>query len=315
MIPIVFISDENFIMQTHIVIKSLIATKNPGTKYDIFVVMAECSIQKQQELKVLETNDVKINFIEASLDEFKDIKQLAHIPIACLLKFKICDFVVKYDKIIYLDGDIIVRGDLSLLYQINVENYYAGAVQALENIHNGEKRYNAGVMLFNAKRMREEKMSDKLIAARKKLGDRGSMDQQTFNLLLSDQMRDIPCKYNCIAYKIIGGEKKNFKIENLNKLYNENYVSNKEMVDDAVIIHYATGGKPWRYTYIPCSKEWFAYYKTSIYKTVKIKRDNRFSAHYKGFKRVMKSSGIRGIIKKIKEYLTGGNSDIANHWG
>ena len=317
MIPIVFISDANFIMQTHVAMRSLIMNKNVDTQYDIYVVMAECPEDKKQKLKVLETEQVKVNFIDASLEEFRDIKQLAHIPIACLLKFKICDFVKNYDKIIYLDGDIYVRGDLTKLYECDLADYYAAAVPSLENIFNGEKRINAGIMLFNAKKMRDDKMADKLIAVRKELGDRGSMDQQTFNLVLAEQITELPCEYNCIPHKIIGAEKNVYKIEELNKLYHKNYLSKEEMVEDAVIIHYATGGKPWKYTYIPCSEEWYECYRTSIYGDIKLKRDSLMMAHMKGFVRVLKEKGMKGILGRIKYYTVDRNKvdDTSKNWG
>lgn len=317
MIPVVFISDENFIMQTHIAMKSLIMNKNPDTEYDIFVVMAECSEAKKKELSVLASDQIHVNFVEASLEEFRDIKQLAHIPIACLLKFKICDLVKDYDKLIYLDGDIIVRGDLTKLYEIDLGDAYAAAVPSLETIYLDERRINAGVMLFNAKKMRENTMSQKLISYRKGLGDRGSMDQQTFNLVMGDEITILPCEYNCIPHKIIGPEKNIFKIEDLNNLYGTNYTSSKDMVKDAIIIHYATGGKPWKYTYIPCGEEWYAYYKKSIYSGTKLKRDNKLQAHMKGFVRVLKNKGIKGILGRIKYYTIDRNKidDTTKNWG
>lgn len=317
MIPIVFISDENFVMQTHIAIRSLILNKAVNTEYDIYVVLAECSESKKKELKVLETEQVKVNFIDTSLEEFRDIKQLAHIPIACLLKFKVCDFIKNYDKIIYLDGDIYVRGDLTKLYNCDIQEYYAAAVPSLETIFNHEKRINAGIMLFNAKKMRDDCMSNQLIAVRKELGDRGSMDQQTFNLLMSEQMTTLPCEYNCIPHKIIGAEKNVYKIEDLNKLYQKNYKNKKEMVDKAIIIHYATGGKPWRYTYIPCSKEWYECYKCSIYGKIKLRRDTKLQAHMKGFLRVLKNKGIKGVVSRVKYYTIDRNKidEISNDWG
>ncbi len=36
--------------------------------------------------------------------------------------YDIYDLVPHYDKLLYLDGDIIVRDDLSCLYQIEFEN-------------------------------------------------------------------------------------------------------------------------------------------------------------------------------------------------
>lgn len=317
MIPVVFISDENFVMQTHVAIKSMISNKNQDTEYDVYVVMAECPEEKKDELRVLGSEQVHINFVDASLEEFHDIKQLAHIPVACLLKFKICDFVEKYDKLLYLDGDIYVRGDLSELYDIDLKDQYAAAVTSLECIYLEERRINAGIMLFNARKMREKRMAEKLISVRKSLGDRGSMDQQTFNMVLADKIGELPCEYNCVPHKLIGGEKKAFPIDKLNALYHTNYLSNKDMVDHAVIIHYATGGKPWKYTWIPCGDEWYKCYLESIYGNKKLHRETRLESHGKGFVRVLKNKGLSGIWARIKHYTVerGKVSDTMKNWG
>ena len=71
-----------------------------------YVVTADCAETAKRKFKRLEKKDMRVNIVEASLEEYRDIKQLAHIPIACLLKFNICDLVSSYEKIIYLDGDI-----------------------------------------------------------------------------------------------------------------------------------------------------------------------------------------------------------------
>lgn len=317
MIPIVFITDENFIMQTHIAIKSVIENKKAETEYDIFIVMAECPEKKKKELEILQTKQVSVHFVSASLEDFRDIKQLAHIPIACLLKFNICELVPQYDKIIYLDGDICVRGDLTDLYRVELADNYAAAVPSLENIFTKKDNINAGVMLFNAKKMREDKMAVKLLEVRKSLGDRGSMDQQTFNLVISDKMGKIPCKYNCIPSRLFGNEKKVYGIDDLNALYHTDYRTKKDMLDDAVVIHYATGEKPWKYTYIPCADEWYAYYGNSIYKDRKLKRDTFLTAHAKGFFNVLKKKGIRGVLNRLYYYTLGRKKvdDTIKNWG
>lgn len=317
MIPVVFISDENFIMQTHVAIKSMIINKCKDTEYDIYVIMAECPEDKKEQLSVLQCADVNINFIEASLDEVREIKQMAHIPISCLLKFKICELVNTYDKLLYLDGDVIVRSDLTELYEIDLKDKYAAAVPSIENIYADSAKINAGVMLFNAKKMRMEKMADKLLAIRKTLGNRGSMDQQTFNMVLSGEIAEMPYEYNCIPDKIIGRERKQYPIDRLNKLYNTSFSDSEEMVRCAKIIHYATGEKPWKYKFVSCADEWYCYYMKTIYKNEKLRRDSKISAHFKGAIRVFREKGLSGVWMKIRSYTLDKHKvdEIKKNWG
>lgn len=317
MIPIVFITDENFIMQTGVAITSLINNKNADTVYDIYVVAAECSQDKKNELYLIELNGSKINIIDASLAKYTDIKQLAHIPISCLLKFEICDMITNYDKIIYLDGDLYVKGDISELYSIDMGANYIAGVPSIEMAYSDKKMINAGIMLFNAKKMREDGMSTKLIEVRRGLGDRGSMDQQTFNLVMKDRTGILPLKYNYIPDKIVGAEKNKYPLEVINRIYGTNYKKKSEIVDDAVIIHFATGTKPWKYTFVPCGEKWYDCYKNSVFQKYSIKRKTRIQAHATGLIRTVKEKGIVGVVNRAVDVVMTrlgfgrGNSD----WG
>lgn len=303
MVPIVFITDENFIMQTVVAMTSLYQNKKEDTVYDVFVVTAECSASAKTKLQQLAQKDMKIHVIEASLDAYRDIKQLAHIPIACLLKFNICDLVADYDKLIYLDGDIYVRGDLTELYDIALGECYAGGVPSLEMLMTDKRMINAGIMLFNAKKMRDERIADILVQERKKLGDRGSMDQQTFNLVLGDKIQFIPPKYNCIPDKFLGEAKRVYKLEAVNDLYATDYSSFKALVEDAVIVHFASGMKPWRFSFVPCADEWYQAYKASIYRDVPLPRKNLLQARVTGALKQLRKNGVKGFLKRLGEHV------------
>ena len=305
MIALGFLTDENFIMQTGVAIHSIIANKNKDTRIDIFVIAAECG-EKAMVLKKMETEDVHITIREASLEQYRDVKQLAHIPIACLLKFNICDLIPEYDKLLYLDGDIIVRGDLTEAYNFDLGDYYLAAVPSVDNLAQPGRRFiDAGVVLFDAKKMRDEKKAEQLVEARKSLGDRGSMDQQTFNLIMSEQTTFLPCIYNCVANRFTGASAKSYPIEKMNSLFGTDYKSHREMIDSAVIIHFATGDKPWKYKYVACADEWYNEYLSSPFGNEKLNRKSALSAHAGGVARNFRKGGTKRvfgkIVKKIKK--------------
>lgn len=302
-IPVVFITDENFIMPTGVAIWSLGESKKPETEYLVYVVMAECSEKSRAEILRAEREGLRIQVVEASLDMYRDIKQLSHIPISCLLKFNICELIPSQDKLIYLDGDILVRGDLTELYQIPLGDNVIAGIPELMMLHQDKKLINAGIMLFNAKKMREEGLAEKLAAKRRELGDKGSMDQQTFNLLLPDRAGTLPVKFNCIPNKLVGTEQKNFPLEKLNVLYHTNYATKQELLDNAVILHYATGGKPWKYSYVSCADEWYQCFLRSPYGSMKLKRKGALRTHAEGAIRNLKQGGIRGVWKRLTWYI------------
>lgn len=315
-IPVAFITDTNFIMQTGVAIWSLFNNRNPETEYTVYVIMAECSQEDKKKLSLLTDRGIDIRLIEVSLDKYKDIKQLAHIPIACLLKFNLCDLIANEEKIIYIDGDVYIRGDLTDLYLIELGDNYCGAVSSIEMTRCDDRIINAGVMLFNAKLVRKDNLATKLEKKRFELGDKGSMDQQTFNLMIPDRIKELPLEYNCIVNKILGYESKNYRINDLNALYKTQYKNKKQIIKSAVIVHYATTGKPWKYSWVVCGDEWYECYKDSPYGTIELKRENILQSHFKGFVRNYKNGGIKKVVKRGIWYMKAavGKNDYTN-WG
>jgi len=302
-IPIAFVTDTNFLIPTATVIFMMKENKRLDTYYEINVIVVDCEEEADALFETLRSDDCKIKVISSNLDEFEDIIQISHITKAGLLVFKIPEILEQYDKVLYLDGDILVRGDLSELYDMKLENYYLIGVADLESIHFDRKILYAGGVVMNLKKMRQNGITQKLIDTRKSLGTIGSMFQRPFNIVFNGEIKFVSGKYNCVALKVLGVEKKNYPIKKVNELYDTKYKSNKEFVDDALIVHFATNGKPWKYKYIPCADEWYGYYMRAPFDKPALKRISEFEAHIIGIKKIIKDKGVVGIIKRVRDYL------------
>lgn len=302
-IPIVMISDDNFVMQTCVAITSLYKNKKSSTVYEVFVVMAECSDESAAIFQKMEKEDCIIILVRASLEQYRDIRQLAHISIACLLKFDICELIPQYDKLLYLDGDIIVRGDLSELYATELGDNYAAAVKEMYCMTNDDGCINAGIMLFNAAKMRNDGMRDILVAKRKSLGNRSSMDQQTYNMIIKGKIHYLSIIYNCVPGRLMGDVKMDYTMEALNNLYGTSYKNAKELIENAVILHFATGNKPWKYTFAPCAKEWYEYYLLSPYGDKPFKRYGRWGYRFHNMREILKKNGVKGVLEHFKSRI------------
>lgn len=313
-IPIVMISDDNFVMQTCVAITSLYKNKNHNTVYEVFVVMAECSKESEETFRGMEREDCIITLVHASLEQYRDIKQMAHISIACLLKFDICELIREYDKLLYLDGDIIVRKDLTELYDTELGNNYAAAVKELYCMKKDDGCINAGIMLFNARKMREDGMRDILVAQRRALGDRSSMDQQTYNMVIKDRLCYVSIVYNCVPGRLIRDVKMDYSMQELNALYGTDYSKPRDLIADAAIIHFATGNKPWKYTFAPCAKEWYEYYLLSPYGDKPFKRYGRWGYRFHNITEILKKDGLSGVFKYLLGRINKSKKKKAVDW-
>lgn len=79
-----------------------------------------------------------------------------------MLKVVLCKIFPKHSRILWLDCDTIVRGDLSPLWDLDLEGlYFAGAREPYWTEKYQRSYVNAGVLMFNLEKMRW--IADKLI--------------------------------------------------------------------------------------------------------------------------------------------------------
>ena len=116
------------------------------------------------------------------------------------------------EKIIYLDGDVIVNLDINELWQIDLDDKPLGAVTELVNGMNsassfplcrndfvkGEDYFNSGVLLMNLKTLRTEE--DLIMHAIKFVGENPIyfkfFDQDILNYCFSSRILKLPIKFN-----------------------------------------------------------------------------------------------------------------------
>lgn len=298
-VPVVFISDDDFIMPTCVAVTSLLANRHPDTEYLVTIIMAECNTSSEEKIRRLEGRGAVIRLLHASLEEYRDIKQMQHVPVSCLLKFDLCDFIKDFDKILYLDGDVIVREDLHTLYETEIGDHYAAAVRDLESVKEDHGNINAGVMLYNTGKIRKERLNEEMKAIRRSLGDRASMDQQAFNIATKKDYLYLDPRYNCVPGKILD-QQDIYTIEEINRVYGTSYSSNRELYETAAIYHYATSNKPWKYTFMSWAKDWYAYYPQSPFGDEKLVMRGKWGYRFHEMKKALQKEGLSGVMGRLR---------------
>lgn len=157
------------------------------------------------------------------------------------------------DKVLYLDGDTIVRGNLKELWSINLDKYVLGA--SIEPTVDKERKknlgleskpyYNAGVLLVNLKKWKEIKAGKVILDYYKENnGKLFANDQDAINGSLNDYIYTLLPKYN--FYNIFY----QYPYKFLKKLMGAvKYIEKdvfEECVRNPVIIHYLGEERPWR---------------------------------------------------------------------
>ncbi len=107
------------------------------------------------------------------------------------------------DKVLYLDSDIIVRNDISSLWNIDLGDYYAAGVLDngghlrghKESLGINGKYINTGVILLNCKKIREDGLTQKFFDVVNSK-DLKYPDQDAFNYVCDDNLLYVPSIYN-----------------------------------------------------------------------------------------------------------------------
>lgn len=117
---IAFITDDNYVMPTHVVICSILENmdKNDNSVYVIHICtfgLNEANRTLLDGLKLERMRIVRHDFSRAAYAEkFSQISQSTHVSPAALIKFDLPDIFKNIDKLLYLDSDIIVQKSIVL---------------------------------------------------------------------------------------------------------------------------------------------------------------------------------------------------------
>ena len=241
---------------------SMLSNANAGTFYEIYLLHSP-DVKSEDLDKISKTvekfGNASVKFINMQ-NTFADAPQISgRITNSCYYKLTIAKLFPNLDKVIYVDVDTIIRHDLSDMYDIDISDYYIGGVLGL--YHYFQARHlidklqipaiddyiNAGVMLMNLKKIRDDGMEEKLQSLIGTLSD----DQDIMNKLYFGKIKLIHPKWNLTLVSLrswIGAD----------AIYPRTI--SQEAYNDPAIMHYAGDLKPWMYYNIFLAHEWMYYH-------------------------------------------------------
>ena len=315
-VHLVFITDENYALMTGVAIQSAIENKNPKNQYDIRILGYRLTAVTQKKLLALNRKNVQITIIEVfSLEKFKNIKQTRYITPTALLKFDLPTIFNKLDKVLYLDGDVFIQGDLWEFYNKNIRRNYAAvvkdAVSLTPKVHQqqsvckNDNYFNSGVLLLNLKKMRQDNIPQKLLEWRLHHGTY-FMDQDALNAVLSPNIKTLNCWYNFLSHYPFSYPSKQLSAFYQTEIPNDFLSSYKR----ALVLHYAGKLKPYRTNQPYLTDEFMKYLSKTMFRNYlnKIKFvDEAYNHYYEQFRKY----GWSLDRKEGKYFLSNGNIKIS----
>lgn len=230
---IVLAGDRNYIRQLETTIKSILYHNRDVKIYILNQdIMPDWFRKPRKIARMLGSEIIDVKLPEQTV--FQDWEKQDHISSITYARYFIADYIQE-DKILYLDSDLIVNTSLEKLFSICLEEKSLAAVKDTDGI-----TFNAGVLLINNKKWRQEKLKERLIEqsiVTMKEVEEGRFehfngDQTIFNQVLQDDWLELGRAYNLqVGHDIVA-------------LYN-NWQEHLAFNDKPVVIHFTTYRKPW----------------------------------------------------------------------
>ena len=237
-------SDNAYAMPTCVAIASILSNSSEDEKINIHIVSFEDDQINQENVKKIEK--LKTTIKDFNLDfTFFDKKRINrlktdHWSKAILVKLFAAELFPKLDKVIWLDGDIIVLKSLNEIYKTSLDGKYLAGVDVSDEYNRHKKNtcpywITAGFGVYNLKEIRKDNFQKDLLNFAKQYPVGGHLRKDFCGGAEEYALTQIPkCRVNVLPY--------NYSV--MCSLFGAKAYENLNL-EDCVILHYA-GCKPWR---------------------------------------------------------------------
>lgn len=285
-IVVVCAADDNYAMSLAVTVRSALVNLKSQRKILLFIIDGGIkNHNKRKIIKSLSSENCVIQFIPkpSSWLELIELNNLGinydklhsiSSSLATYYRLFISELLPKtFDKVIYLDCDLVVIGNLEELWKTDLaENYILAAPDfivrhilppaELPNYKkigiSRTKYFNAGVLVINLKKWRDDKIAIKSI---KYLNHNNEYirfhDQDVLNALLVDKWGELNPRWN-----VMSSIKAVYPSWENSPFPEEVY---KTLICQPYIIHYLTEKKPWTSRQIPLKEYFFEYVDMTVW--------------------------------------------------
>ncbi len=259
-IPIFFAIDDGYMPFLAVALESLIHNASKNYYYSIKVLYTNIDEENKRKINKYQSANVNIEFVDLNyyIEKVKDkLYTRDYYTKTTYFRLFIPNLYPQYDKAIYLDSDIVVLGDISELYNVDIGNNLVAAApddviqttkvfqeyaEKVVGVADYRNYFNAGILLMNLDEIRKFNFQDKFLYLLETIKFTVAQDQDYLNRL---------CKG---------------KVKIIDKGWDRMPIANDDLpIEDIKIIHYNLADKPWRYDTIKYQEYFWEYAKKTEY--------------------------------------------------
>lgn len=272
---LVFVVNEKDNYARHLGVVLLSMLKNSNVFWNIYILHLEISEESKEKIKkIAEDFNSKVEFIGLQDSDFSNLKipSDSYFNKIIYAKLMIPELLKKCEKVILLDCDMVVLKPLEEVYDIDLGDYFIGAVPDSPLDQERSKNrlklpkdmeyFNVGLLILDLEKLRKNKIFQEVIEYAKQTDVKLELpEQDAMNVVLKNNYYILPSKYN-VTHGVL--------------------LEKKFLIDNIGIIHYTGEIKPWDERCLhPLRKEYLKYL---------------FLTPWKGYK--LENSGLVNMIKR-----------------
>lgn len=260
-------TDNNYIQHCMAMLCSLF--QNNKHRIDLHVLTHDLSEKNRgyiEQLTIRYNNNVYFYQVDESLLDGVQFRKNRPLTKAAYYRLLLSSILSdKIDKVLYLDCDMIVLGDISYIFNVEIDNYalaatrddgfpYTDKHRRQLHLQVSDATFCSGIMLVNLKYWRDNKVEPILLDYAKKFREEVYLhDQDVLNYAFKGKWFVLPPKWNRGAYSKM--------ISSTDNLKRFDYI---EYYKKPIVLHYSERTiKPWYKCYSYKKKEYVKYLSLS----------------------------------------------------
>jgi len=269
-INIVTAADDRYAGHLAVMLYSLLENKRSSLQVTIYIIESHISHENKVLLNnIIKKFNSKILYLTLDSTIYENFKTLGHISKETYFRISIPELLDRsVEKAIYLDSDLIVKEDISALWNHHVDHVFLGAVKdaylrksrnSALSIPQDSDYFNTGVLILNLKKWRAFNITNKIIDFIKNNAEKIVYpSQDPINAILHNAWLPLDEKWNY-----------------------QPYLHKTRPLDQPAIIHFCGFAKPWnsnhplRRYYIEYAKKVFPYSDFRILPTKRTRKNRR----------------------------------------
>ena len=316
-VSVVLAANDEYAPYLDVTIRSIAHHACPDRIYDIIVLHSDISEINRRKISTVrwDKSNVSVRFFNvSSFFQAEYVLSDPHLTKETYYRLIIPDLMSEYDRVIYLDSDLVINRDIAELFNTELNGKAIAAVRDVDlaglgwfRIYKWEEYVNrvlgierlddyfqAGVLLFDIEAVRSVTSAKELIRLSEEGGFRFN-DQDILNMILKGRVNYLPQKWN-VMMNWKEPEKNRERMQTLMRAPADLFAEYLEAREDPWIIHYSGVQKPWKVYDCDMAEGFWLYASKSPYYNYLSEKTGQMPAPVHNKKKTLKNSE--------REYIT-----------